>query len=105
MVIRMDAELREARNKLHHRELGVEEAMIRSAIRLLILTRYNMSLDEITPPIFSLVLDRLLESSISSSLSTTSEQCCSMRWTLAALPSPYDGFRPSCSLSDHISSL
>ena len=30
MVIRMDAELRDVRNKLHHREMGVEEALIRS---------------------------------------------------------------------------
>jgi hypothetical protein len=32
MVIRMDAELQDVRNKLHHRELGVEEALIRSPL-------------------------------------------------------------------------
>ena len=32
MVIRMDAELQDVRNKLHHRELGVEEALIRSSL-------------------------------------------------------------------------
>ena len=32
MVIRMDAELRDVRNKLHHREMGVEEALIRSCL-------------------------------------------------------------------------
>ena len=29
MVIRMDSELREVRSQLHHREMGVEEALIR----------------------------------------------------------------------------
>ena len=32
MVIRMDAELQDVRNKLHHREMGVEEALIRSSL-------------------------------------------------------------------------
>jgi len=29
MVIRMDSELREVRSKLHNREMGIEEAMMR----------------------------------------------------------------------------
>lgn len=42
MVIRMDAELQDVRNKLHHREMGVEEALIRSSLLLFSSSRVDL---------------------------------------------------------------
>ena len=47
MVIRMDTELRDVRSKLHHREMGIEEALIRcvNAAKLLTINPIPQSLN------------------------------------------------------------